>query len=57
LSKLGIHYKSLLKKVYNHAGCAKYLKDFTVALKMMDAIGEKQTHDSVIMGQENASKE
>jgi len=57
LSELHIHYKSLLKRVYNHAECTKYWKDFTVALKMIDAIDKKQVHDSVIVGKENASKE
>jgi len=33
LSELHIHYKSLLKRIYNHAGCTKYWKYFTVALR------------------------
>jgi len=57
LSELHIYYKSLLERVYNHAGCTKYLKDFTVALKMINVIDKKQMYDSVIMGKENASKE
>ena len=57
LSELHIHYKSLLKRVYNHAGCTKYWKYFTVALKMIDGIDKKQTYHNVITGKENASKE
>jgi len=32
------------------AGCTEYCKDFTVALKRIDAIDKKQMHDSVITG-------
>ena len=50
LSKLHIHYKSLVTRVYYHAGCTEYCKNFTVALKMIDVIDKKQMHDSVITG-------
>ena len=33
LSELHIHYKSLLTRVYDHAGYKEYCKGFTVALK------------------------
>jgi len=56
LSKL--HYKSLLKRVHNKlCRLHKILKDFTVSLKMIDAIDKKQMYDSVIMWIENASEE
>jgi len=48
LSELHIHDKSLVTKVYYHAGCTKYCKNFTVAVKMIDVIDEKQMHDTVI---------
>jgi len=51
LSELLIHYKSLATKVYYHAGCTEYCKNFTVALKMIDVIDKKQIHDSVISGE------
>jgi len=35
-------------RVYDHAGCTEYCKDFTVALKMIDVIDKKQICDSVI---------
>jgi len=57
LSELHIHYKSLATKVYYHAGCTDYYKNFTVALKMIDVIDRKQMHDSVITGKEYASKD
>jgi len=57
LSELHIYYKSLLKRVYNRAGCTKYWKDFTLALKMIDAIDKKHMYDSVVTGKENASEE
>jgi len=50
--ELHIHYKSLLMRVNDHAGC----KYFTVALKMFDIFNTKQMYDSVFTGQENASK-
>jgi len=52
-----IHYKSLATRVYYHAECTEYCKNFIVALKMIDVIDEKQMHDSVIMGKEYASKD
>jgi len=54
LSELDIHYKSLLTRVYDHAGCKEYCKDFTVALKMLDVFNKKQMHVTVMMGKENA---
>jgi len=33
LSELHIHYKYLLKRVYNHAGCTKYLREKKILLK------------------------
>jgi len=57
LSKLHIHYKSLLKRVYNQAGCTEKWKNFTVALKMINFIDKKQMYDSVTTEKENASKE
>jgi len=33
LSELHIHYKSLLTRVYDHAGHKESCKDFTVSLK------------------------
>jgi len=42
LSKLHIHYKYLLTRVYDHAGYKEYCKDFTVALKIIDGIYKKQ---------------
>jgi len=56
LSEPHIHYKSLLTRVYDHAGCKEYCKDFTVALKMLDVLSMKQMYDSVFTGQVNASK-
>jgi len=56
-SELNIHYKYLLTRVYDHAGCKEYCKDFTVALKMFNLVNEKQIYDSVIMRKENASKD
>ena len=57
LSELHIHYESLMKGVYNHAGCTEYCKNFTVALKMINVIGKKKRYDIVISGKENAFKE
>ena len=54
---LHIHYKSPLKRVYNHAGCSKHWKDFTVSLKLIDFFVYKQIYDSVITGKVNASNE
>jgi len=45
LSDLHIHYKALMKRVYDHAGCTEYCKDFTVALKMIDVIDKKQMYN------------
>jgi len=42
LSKPHIRYKSLLMRVYDHAGYKEYRKDFTVALKIIDVIYMKQ---------------
>jgi len=36
------HYKFLLTRVYDHAGCKEHCKDFTVALKMFDVCNKKQ---------------
>jgi len=57
LSELHIHYKSLATRVYYHAGCTEYCKNFTAALKMIDVIDKKQMHASVITGKECASKD
>jgi len=57
LSELHIHHKSLLKRLYDHAECAKYRQKFTFALKNINVIDKKQMYDSVIIGKENASKE
>jgi len=57
LSELHIHYKSLLKRVYDHAGWPEYLRNFTVPLKIITVIDKKQMHDSIITGKENASKD
>ena len=57
LSELHIHYKSLATRVYYHAGCTKYCKNFTVALKMIYVTDKKQIHDSVITGKEYASED
>ena len=47
-SELHIHYKSLLKRVYNHAGCTKYWNYVTVVPKLIDVIDKKQTYHNVI---------
>jgi len=52
LSELRIHHKSLLMRVYDHAGCTEYCKAFTVALKVIDVINRKQMCDSVITGKQ-----
>ena len=41
LSDLHTHSKSLATRVYYHAGCTEYCKNFTVALKMIDVIDKK----------------
>jgi len=56
LSELHIHYKSLATRVYYHAGCTEYCKNFTVALKLTDVVDKKQMHDSVFTRKEYASK-
>jgi len=57
LSELHIHYKSLATRVYYHAGCTEYCKNFTVALKMIYVIDKKQMYGSVITGKEYAYKD
>jgi len=57
LSELHIHYKSIARKVYYHAGCTEYCKTFTVALNMIYVIDKKKVHDSVIIEKEYASKD
>ena len=47
LSKLYIHYKSLVKRVYNHAEYAEYWKKITFAIKMINVIDKKQMYDSL----------
>jgi len=42
LSELHIHCKSLLKRVYDQAGCKEHCKDFTVALTIFDIFNKKQ---------------
>ena len=49
--------KSLATRVYYHARCTEYCKKFTVALKMIYVIDKKQMHDSIITGNEYASKD
>jgi len=39
LYELHIHYKHLVTRVYYHARCTEYCKKFSVALKMIYAIG------------------
>jgi len=53
LYELHIHYKFLLTRVYDHAGCKDIAK---VALKMIAVLNKKQMYDSVITRKENASK-
>ena len=48
LSELHTNFKSLLKRVYKHAGCRQYWKTFAVALKMINVTDKKQMYDSVI---------
>ena len=57
LPELHIHQKSLMMRVYDHAGYQEYCKDFTVALKMFDVFNKRQMYDNVIMGKENASRD
>jgi len=45
LSGLHIYYKSLVSRVYDHAGCTECFKDFTVAQKMIDVFNQKQTYN------------
>jgi len=42
LPELYIHYKSLLTRVYDHAKCKEYCKDFTVVLKVLDIFNKKK---------------
>jgi len=53
---LHLHYKSLLARVYDHAGCKEYCKDITVALKILGVFNKKQMYDSLFTGKKNASK-
>jgi len=57
LSELHIHYKSLATRVYYHAECTDYCKNFIAALKMIHVFDKKQMHDSVITGKEYASND
>jgi len=57
LSELHIHCKSLATRVYHHAGCTEYCKNFTVALKMVGVIDEKQMPESAVTPNEYASKD
>jgi len=57
LSELHIHYKSLLTRVYYHAGCKEYCKDFSVTLKMFNLFNKKQISDRVITRKGNASED
>jgi len=57
LSELHIHYKSLLTRVYDHAWCKEYCKDFVAALKMFDVFNKKQMYVSVITGNEYAPED
>ena len=57
LSELHIHYISPPTRVYDHAVCKEYCKDFTVALKMIDIFNRKQMYDGVIKAKENVSKD
>jgi len=56
-SELHIHCKSLLARVYDHAGCKEYWKDFSVALKMFNLVNKKQMYDSVTTRKQNAFKD
>jgi len=51
LSELHIHYKYLATRVYYHAGCTENCKYFIAALKMIDVIDKKQTHDRCNYGE------
>ena len=57
LSELHVRHKSLATNVYYHAGCTEYCKNFTDALQMIDVTDKKQMYDSVIMGNDYASKD
>ena len=50
-----IYYKSLLTRVYDHAECKEYCKDFTVALKLSMLLIRNKLWQC-IYGKENASK-
>jgi len=50
LSEPHIHYKSLLTRVYGHARCTEYCKDFTVGLTVFIVCNKKQMYDSVTTG-------
>jgi len=41
-SELHLHYKHLLKSIYNHAGCTECCKEITVALKMINVIDKNK---------------
>jgi len=41
LSELHLHYKSLATRVYYHAGCTEYCKNFTFSLKLIHVIDKK----------------
>jgi len=56
LSKLHLDYTFLLTRVYDHAGCKQYCKDFTAALKMFSVFKKKRMYNSVFMRKENTSK-
>jgi len=47
LSELHIHYKSLLTRVYDHAGCTEHCR-FHCCLNVIDVIDKKQMYDSII---------
>jgi len=57
LSELHIHYKPLLTRVYDHAGCKENCKNFTVTLQMLDAFNKQQMYNNVITGKQNASED
>jgi len=43
-------------RVYDHARCKEYCKDFIVALKIFNVFNKKQMYNSVFMGKEIAYK-
>jgi len=57
LFELHIRCRSLLTRVYDHAVCKEYCKDFTVVLKMLDVFKKKQMYHSAITGKDNVSKD